>query len=401
MGNSDRLIAAISRIHAAGLDSTVWPEALSLVTDLIGGNGASLEFLNRPSLQPHGMYTHGLPDVSLNPYIEHYAAVCPRLPYAARQAAGAICFDGLCASEAEMDSNPFYAELLAPLDMRYFVGAVIATSPQELVISGVQLSRKQGHPGAAKIKIMAALVPHIQQATDVMRRLGNLANLQRSFEDILNWLADGVLSFRPMAACATLMLPRRKFFAVMTDRDASRCRRVRVAQAGAQFAGAMRAVAKLRDGDVTDMKGADFIAEARSGAPPFSISIRPASAAADLSDDILALMFIHDPLTRDAASVELLRQAFGLTPAEADVANGLRMGLSPGHLCARPQDQSQHRLHPYPAHQGQVGCTRMTELIRSSTISRSRWCTNAEAIWVRLNPMMVDRRGINRGSYSL
>ena len=180
MGNSDRLIAAISRIHAAGLDSTVRPEALSLVTDLIGGNGASLEFLNRPSLQPHGMYTHGLPDVSLNPYIEHYAAVCPRLPYAARQAAGAICFDGLCASEAEMDSNPFYAELLAPLDMRYFVGAVIATSPQELVISGVQLSRKQGHPGAAKIKIMAALVPHIQQATDVMRRLGNLANLQRA-----------------------------------------------------------------------------------------------------------------------------------------------------------------------------------------------------------------------------
>ncbi len=365
MGNSDRLIAAISRIHAAGLDSTVWPEALSLVTDLIGGNGASLEFLNRPSLQPHGMYTHGLPDVSLNPYIEHYAAVCPRLPYAARQAAGAICFDGLCASEAEMDSNPFYAELLAPLDMRYFVGAVIATSPQELVISGVQLSRKQGHPGAAKIKIMAALVPHIQQATDVMRRLGNLANLQRSFEDILNWLADGVLKLSADGSVRYANVAAQK---ILRRNDGIAMRRGVVefvsAQAGAQFAGAMRAVAKLRDGDVTDMKGADFIAEARSGAPPFSISIRPASAAADLSDDILALMFIHDPLTRDAASVELLRQAFGLTPAEADVANGLRMGLSPDTF-ARDRKISPNTVYTHIRRiKAKVGCTRMTELIR-------------------------------------
>lgn len=365
MGNSDRLIAAISRIHAAGLDSTVWPEALSLVTDLIGGNGASLEFLNRPSLQPHGMYTHGLPDVSLNPYIEHYAAVCPRLPYAARQVAGAICYDGLCTSEAEMDSNPFYAELLAPLDMRYFVGAVIATSPQELVISGVQLSRKQGHPGSAKIKIMAALVPHIQQATDVMRRLGNLANLQRSFEDILNWLADGVLKLLADGSVRYANLAAQK---ILRRNDGIAMRRGAVefvsAQAGAQFAGAMQAVAKLRDGDVTDMKGADFIAEARSGAPPFSISIRPASAAADLSDDILALMFIHDPLTRDAASVELLRQAFGLTPAEADVANGLRMGLSPDTF-ARDRKISPNTVYTHIRRiKAKVGCTRMAELIR-------------------------------------
>ena len=264
-----------------------------------------------------------------------------------------------------MDSNPFYAELLAPLDMRYFVGAVIATSPQELVISGVQLSRKQGHPGAAKIKIMAALVPHIQQATDVMRRLGNLANLQRSFEDILNWLADGVLKLSADGSVRYANVAAQK---ILRRNDGIAMRRGVVefvsAQAGAQFAGAMRAVAKLRDGDVTDMKGADFIAEARSGAPPFSISIRPASAAADLSDDILALMFIHDPLTRDAASVELLRQAFGLTPAEADVANGLRMGLSPDTF-ARDRKISPNTVYTHIRRiKAKVGCTRMTELIR-------------------------------------
>jgi DNA-binding CsgD family transcriptional regulator len=363
VAEGDRIIAAISRIHAAGLDSTIWPEALSLVTELIGGNGASLEFLNRPSLQPYGMYTHGLPDVSA--YIEHYAPMCPRLPFAARHAAGTMCYDALCTSEAEMDTNPFYAELLAPLDMRYFVGAVISTSPQELVISGVQMSPKQGHASPATIKTMALLVPHIQQATDVMRRLGNLANLQRSFEDVLNWLADGVLKLSADGSVRYANLAAQKIF---RRNDGIAMRRGAVeflsAQAGAKFAGAMQAVAKLRDADVTAMKDADFVAETRSGAPPFSISIRPASAAKDVSDDILALMFIHDPLTRDAATVELLRQAFGLTPAEADVANGLRCGLSADDY-ARSRKISPNTVYTHIRRiKAKTGCTRMAELIR-------------------------------------
>ncbi len=362
VAEGDRIIAAISRIHAAGLDSAIWPEALSLITELIGGNGASLEFLNRPSLQPYGMYTHGLPDVSA--YIEHYAPMSPRLPLAARHPAGTMCYDALCASEAEMDINPFYAEFLAPLDMRYFVGAVISTSPQELVLSGVQISPKQGHVSPAKIKTMALLVPHIQQATGVMRRLGNLANLQHSFEDVLNWLADGVLKLSADGGVRYANLAAQKIF---RRNDGIAMRRGAVeflsAPAGAKFAGAMQAVAKLRDADVTAMKDADFIAETRSGAPPFSISIRPASAAKDLGDDILALMFIHDPLTRDAAMVELLRQAFGLTPAEADVANGLRCGLSADSY-ARSRNISPNTVYTHIRRiKGKVGCARMTELI--------------------------------------
>ncbi len=152
------------RIHAAGLAPSKWPEALSLVADLIGGNGASLEFLARRHTAACAMHTHGLPDVS--DYVEHYAPRCPRLPFAARRWRAPLLMRS-CTDEAEMDTNPFYVELLAPLDMRYFVGAVIATSPKELVLSGVQLSARQGHPDAAKIKTMALFVP-IQQATDVM-----------------------------------------------------------------------------------------------------------------------------------------------------------------------------------------------------------------------------------------
>ncbi len=260
MARSDRIIATISRIHAAGLAPSKWPEALSLVADLIGGNGASLEFLARHSLQPHAMHTHGLPDVS--DYVEHYAPMCPRLPFAARQPAGTICYDALCTDEAEMDTNPFYVELLAPLDMRYFVGAVIATSPKELVLSGIQLSARQGHPDAAKIKTMALFVPHIQQATDVMRRLGSLANLQHSFEDTLDWLADGVLK---LAADGNVRYANLAAQEILRRKDGIAIRRGAVqflsARANAKFNTALSAVARLRGADADGATSADFIAE--------------------------------------------------------------------------------------------------------------------------------------------
>ncbi len=362
MGYRDRIIATITHIHDAGLDSEKWPEALSHVTALIGGQGASLEFMQRPSLRHCGMYSHGLPDVGA--YMEYYAPQSPRYPHLSRQPTGSVQYDTLYYDEDAMDAHPFYMEFLADFDMRYFLGGVVAKSSHDLAAFAVQISPKQGHPSAAKIKTMALLLPHIQQATDVMRRLGNLANLQHSFEDVLNWLADGVLKLAADGSIRYANLAAQKIF---RRNDGIAMRRGAVefvsAQAGAKLAGALQAVAKLRDADVTAVKDADFIAETRSGAPPFSISIRPASAAKDLGDDILALMFIHDPLIRHAATVELLRQAFGLTPAEADVANGLRCGLSADSY-ARSRNVSPNTVYTHIRRiKGKVGCARMTELI--------------------------------------
>ncbi len=363
MALGDRIIAAISGIHAAGFDAAEWPQALSLVTELIGGHGASLEFMERPSLHHRRMYAHGLPDVGA--YMEYYAPLSPRYPHLARQPAGSVQYDGLYYDDAAMDADPFYAEFLAQFDMRYFLGGSIAKSPRELAAFAVQISPRQGHPTPAKIELMGLLLPHIQQAADVMRRLNNLSNLQRSFEDILNWLADGVLKLAADGSVRYANLAAQEIFR-RNDEIATRRGAVEFlsSKARAKFGVTLQAAAELRDARVSTLMNADFIAETRSGAPPFSISIRPVLTANDESDDIVALMFIHDPLTRDTAVLELLQQAFGLTPAEADVARGLRSGLS-ADTYARERQVSPNTVYTHIRRiKGKVGCTRMTELIR-------------------------------------
>src|SRR5690606_24510247 len=42
--------------------------------------------------------------------------------------------------------------------------------------------------------------------------------------------------------------------------------------------------------------------------------------------DAAAIVFVHDPLQRDASTAELLREMFGLTEAEASLARAIQAG---------------------------------------------------------------------------
>lgn len=363
MGQRDDVLTAISRIHAAGLDAEKWPDALSLFAEMMGGHGASLEFVERPTLRHRDMYAHGLPAVGA--YLEHYAPMCPRMPFASRQAAGSIQHDALCIDDAAMDTNPSYMEFLAPYDMRYFIGGVVASSPQEFVLTGVQISPKAGHPSPAKIKLMALLLPHFQQAADVMRRLGKLSNAQHSFERTLDWLADGVIMLAADGAVRYANIAAQEIARV---RDGIAIRRGNIeflsGEATLKFATALGAVSRLHDADVTATMSTDFTVERTSGGAPYSVSLRPLLAKPSGSETVVALMFVHDPLVHDAKALELLQHAFGLTPAEADVAQALRSGSSPDDY-ARKRKVSPNTVYTHLRRiKEKTGCSRMAELIR-------------------------------------
>ncbi|MGZ5805091.1 MAG: hypothetical protein ACXWJT_13055 [Xanthobacteraceae bacterium] len=314
MGHGDDVLAAISRIHAAGLDTERWPDALSHITILIGGHGASLETLERPSLRHSSMYSYGLH--AIGSYLEHYAPLSPRLPDAARRATGTVLYDAQYIDEKAMDAHPFYMEFLASFDMRYCIGGVIAASDRELSFIGIQRSRKQGHATPAKIKLMDLLLPHLQQATDVIRRLGKLSNVQRAFERTLDWLADGVLMLADDGAVRYANVAAQE---IIRANDGIAMRRGAVefvsGAAMAKFGAALKALGRLRDADPAGKMQSDFIVERGSGAPPYSVSVRPLLAQPSGPDDSVALVFIHDPLARNATALDLLRQAFGLTPS--------------------------------------------------------------------------------------
>ena len=152
--------------------------------------------IEKPNLLHREFHCGGLPPPPQADYLDHYAALNPRVPYVARQKSGELGWDYDILDEAAIDRSPFHMEFLAPMDLRYFVSGIVDASAREFAVLTVQRSAKQGHPGRANMALMQRFLPHVRQALDVAQRLKGADEPRRSLERTLDWLADGAVLVR-------------------------------------------------------------------------------------------------------------------------------------------------------------------------------------------------------------
>ena len=121
----DDLLVTIKAIHAAGLDESLWPQALAATARTVGGNAATLEVFGKQSLRPTQMYSFGVPRHEEIAYLARLAETNIRLPFVAEQPLDDMLWDFKIVDEGAMRRSPFYAEFLARMDMRYFVSGIV------------------------------------------------------------------------------------------------------------------------------------------------------------------------------------------------------------------------------------------------------------------------------------
>jgi DNA-binding CsgD family transcriptional regulator len=84
----------------------------------------------------------------------------------------------------------------------------------------------------------------------------------------------------------------------------------------------------------------------------------------DVDDRAVAIVFVRDPLSRNPAAAQMLREVFGLTEAEAALAFALQAGI-PIAAYARERDVSINTVYTHLRRlKDKTGCTRLSELIR-------------------------------------
>jgi hypothetical protein len=93
MDGANALLAAVEAIYAAGLDESLWPDALAAVMDTIGGISATLEVFDRNPMELREFHSVGLPPPNELKYLEHYAQHNPRIPVGLKARPGALISD--------------------------------------------------------------------------------------------------------------------------------------------------------------------------------------------------------------------------------------------------------------------------------------------------------------------
>jgi DNA-binding CsgD family transcriptional regulator len=366
MPRSENLLTAVEAIHAAGLDPELWPEALLRVTRLFRAVGATLEDFDKRSLTLCDFKVAGLPDGAADPYVEYYARHNPRAAYAFRHLSQETLCDYQFIDERGMDRDPYYAKYLTSIDLRYFLSGQISNTPSTQAVVAIQRSPRQGHVSRADINVMQRLLPHLRQAWDVSKRLKSAERAVRSLERTLDWLADGVVLLH---ADGRVLYTNESFRAIARRSDGIRMHRgtVEIADpvARSHFAAAIGAANKIHT-DAAEPGSTDIAVTRRSGIPPYIVSVRPLAAATRerQGSEADVIVFVHDPLQRNAATARMLRELFGLTEAEADLARALQSGVTLGEY-ALARVVSLNTVYTHLRHiKEKTRCRRMHELIR-------------------------------------
>jgi DNA-binding CsgD family transcriptional regulator len=326
----DELLDVIGQIYAAGRADVGWPDALKAVTGLVGGIAATLEVFDRKAPALVEFHSFGLPPANELAYLDHYARLNPRIPALINGEPGTLVTDYTVLDESEMSRNEFYEEFLAPVGYRYFVGGILSVGDRESTLFSVQRATRQGHVEPNSTERMLALLPHVRGAFDVARRLRSAARRTSAFEDSLDWLADGAAL---LCKNGRMIYTNDAFDAIVACNDGLRIAKgmieFRAPQAQARFVAALAAIGRLGGGNSGATGHTDFLAARAMDAPAYVVSLRPLMGTrSSRHSDAIAVIFVRDPLDRNPAAARMLRELYGFTAAEANLALAMQAGVS-------------------------------------------------------------------------
>ena len=365
MAGADDVFTTIDAIYSAGLDETLWPNALSALAQCVGGAGATLATYTS-DMALIETRSFGIPPDAALKYIAGFQKMNPRASYLIGLKPGTLVWDYLLMDERAMDRDPFYAEFLAPMEYRYVVAAALPVEGPQYSSVSVQRAAKQGHVAEFEIGMMRRLWPHVGRAYDMTRRLSPLDAVRRSFEQALDRLIDGVGLLR---ADGTLLYANEALQALGRLNDGIRLKQnvitFSTAEAQSRFAAALLLWRDLQNKNLSSMP-ADFTVARPSGGPSYLVSVRPLAGerhgAMQASANVI--VFVRDPLMENAAAARVFRDAFGLTRAEVGLAQALQSGVSMSEY-ARSRSVSITTVYTHMRSiKEKTGCRRMAELIR-------------------------------------
>lgn len=339
MRSEAEFLTVIDKINASALDAALWPRTLDAVANILGAVCVTAELIDLKQGRPiYVEFGERLSAEAQDRYTDDFSRINPRIADGMGQRAGAIRYDYAFLSEKDIGLDPFYADFVAPLDLKYFISGHILGTPDHAGVFAAQRSPSQGHAGDEEIDLVRRLIPHMRHAFDTrvrlartdLRRRGGLHGGSDLSEAMFLVDRHGRV-LQENSAAADLLSAHDGVTA------ASRILNFTDPAAAVKFSGALAGLT-LRQGQEIDMDGRGFAARRPSGARPYIVAVRALPVVDDFADALIgarAIVFIRDPQSYSALDGDLLTESYGLSQAEADLAVSLDLGRTLADIAER------------------------------------------------------------------
>lgn len=324
-GSSDDALDVIDRIYEAAIDDELWPDALVALTEAIGGAQVMMG-VNDPAGERTVIAPRMDPEAVAS-YRDHWGRHDMLWRRTNRAPVGEILHAEDYAPRQELERTEFYNEWHRPLGIGAAgLGVNLFVENGLPAVCGIKRALGDDGFSADQVALFTRVAPHLRRAVDVQRRLRHL-ELARSASS-----AAG----RKGGACVILVDSARRPLdadaggrALLDARDGLCLETGRLAAtdgaASARLAGLVERC--TRTARARPRRGGSVDVSRGHRRPPLRVDVAPAGRERSRRGwDWLrrvapaAVVTVTDPELASEVARDRLRERFGLTPAEADLA---------------------------------------------------------------------------------
>jgi DNA-binding CsgD family transcriptional regulator len=312
----------VSGIYASATSPDNWVLALGEVRRALDATGDGLLIADGNTRQ---VMNANVPPEAMAGYNEYYRHIDYVL---AAVETGPV---GLIRSGSELvalkSGSEFDADWMRPyqMDDGLFVRFTDGAMPTCFIVAAPKRSEPFDTP--ERVKLVSALIPHLQQSLRTRDKLASLAQSAAGLVGALEAVRHGVIVVGSGWWVVNLNAAAER---ILRAEDGLQMCSERIAATGMRADHNLnRALhAALIDGGSKVRSGRSFMCERPSGKRPYVVHVLPLhhTATDEISSEARAVVLIIDPDHEPEPAAALLRRLYGLTIAEADVALHIARG---------------------------------------------------------------------------
>jgi DNA-binding CsgD family transcriptional regulator len=336
--NDGQMHETIRSLYQGVFETGAWQRSLVALCGASGSSQASLIVRNRAL--DRVVVTHAVdykPD-AMEAYTSHYYQFDPSRPFAERLGVGDWYIDHRDVGEQVMRASPFYGEFLRDLNIASVMSCLIERHPTYEIYLSLQRPLDANVYAEADALALDWVIPHLRDALGLRERMQELATRGRLSEDMLNRLPFGVVVFdltgKPLFANQSgEPWVRRLMPAAFFGPRASAPTDSAFWQFSRPFPEVLRAVAApdtLQAAQAIQAAGPDG-----RTAQIVTLALAPMAQSLPGMETHTVLAAIHERYGTPRAMPAILRDLFGLTPAETRLAALLTQGVGLPDACAQ------------------------------------------------------------------
>lgn len=331
-----RIIGLIGDVYAAALDASRWPGVLQNTASVVGSPVGTVwmhDFADSSANFDHGNGNvtafMGFDDASISSFAAHYGGVNVWTAEEDRLPSGSAVTGSMLYPDSGLKRTEFYSGWLKPQDLFYTLGSIVVKEETRAVKLSFLRSESSGAYGEEELHVMRQLMPHLQTAVALHRKVHRLQALASSALGALDYVRFGVIL---LTERGTVMHANRPAHEI-----ANKTAAIGFGPGGTLQGATSSATKKLqhliRDAALTGMGKGSLPGGAlqlpSGNGSSLKVFVVPMPAQAQpFGQHVAAAIFCSDPDAAVRGLAQLLQAIYRMTPAEAALTEALVNGQS-------------------------------------------------------------------------